>query len=171
MTKASRASTATIAMLIAIVAPFGAVAKLIARMSAPTITTDSTPPRLSTFSVASLTCAGTNTRAITSAIPTRGRVIRKTDPHQKCSRRAPATSGPSDAMPPPIADQSAIDFVRPGPAHSAVIRASVVGYAIPAEMPPSTRAPNSTPAVGAYAASRQAGTDSAMPAISSSLRP
>ena len=30
-------------------------------------------------------------------------------------------------MPPPIADQSAIDFVRPGPDHSAAISASVVG--------------------------------------------
>ena len=30
-------------------------------------------------------------------------------------------------MPPPIADQSAIAFVRPGPAQSAVISASVVG--------------------------------------------
>ena len=36
-------------------------------------------------------------------------------------------SGPSAAMPPPIADQSAIDRVRPGPAQSAVISARVVG--------------------------------------------
>ena len=30
-------------------------------------------------------------------------------------------------MPPPIADHSAIDFVRPGPDQSAVMSASVVG--------------------------------------------
>ncbi len=36
-------------------------------------------------------------------------------------------SGPSSAIPPPRADQSAIDFVRPGPDHNAVISASVVG--------------------------------------------
>ena len=53
--------------------------------------------------------------------------MRNTDPHQKLSRSAPATSGPSEAMPPPIADHSAIDLVRPGPAHRAVISASVVG--------------------------------------------
>ena len=30
-------------------------------------------------------------------------------------------------MPPPRADHNAIDFVRPGPAHRAVINARVVG--------------------------------------------
>ena len=68
-------------------------------------------------------------------------------------------------------DQSAIDFVRPGPAQRAVIRASVVGYAIPAESPPSTRAPKRTSSDGAQAASRHAGIDSAMPRTSISLRP
>ena len=52
-------------------------------------------------------------------------------------------------MPPPIADHSAIDFVRAGPDHSAAISASVVGYAMPAESPPSTRAANSTSSEGA----------------------
>ena len=36
-------------------------------------------------------------------------------------------SGPRAAMPPPIADHSAIARVRPGPAQSAVISARVVG--------------------------------------------
>ena len=36
-------------------------------------------------------------------------------------------TGPSDAIAPPSADHSAIAFVRPGPDHSAVISASVVG--------------------------------------------
>ena len=58
-------------MLIARVAPLGAVAKLIARISAPTITTDRMPPRLSTGSSVSLTCAGTKNHAIPSATTTR----------------------------------------------------------------------------------------------------
>ena len=43
------------------------------------------------------------------------------------SSSAPETSGPSAAIAPPMADHSAIDFVRPGPDQSAVISASVVG--------------------------------------------
>ena len=43
--------------------------------------------------------------------------------------------------------------------------------AIPAESPPSTRAPNSTVSLGAKAASRHAGTESSSPSSSISLRP
>ena len=89
------------------------------------------PPRLSTGSVLSFTWLGTSRTAITSATATSGRVMRNTEPHQKCSSSKPASNGPSAAMPPPSADHSAIDFVRPGPLHSAVISASVVGYAMP----------------------------------------
>ena len=85
------------------------------------------PPRLSTFSVVSLTWAGTNRMAMTSATTASGRVTRKTEPHSKCSSRNPDTSGPSAAIAPPSADHSAIDRVRAGPDHSAAIRASVVG--------------------------------------------
>ena len=53
--------------------------------------------------------------------------MRNTEPHQKCSSSAPEISGPSDEMAPPRADHSAIDFVRCGPVHRAVINASVVG--------------------------------------------
>ena len=84
---------------------------------------------------------------------------------------APATSGPSAAIAPPSADQSAIDFVRPGPDHSAVIRASVVGYAIPAASPPPTRATKSTSSDGAKAASSDMGIASAVPRMSIILRP
>ena len=85
------------------------------------------PPRLSTGSVVSFTWLGTKTIAITRATPTSGSVTRKTEPHQNSSRSMPAMSGPRAAMPPPIADQSAIARVRPGPAQSAVISARVVG--------------------------------------------
>src|SRR5215218_3511880 len=138
---------------------FGTGAKLIARIRAATSTTERIPPGLSTGSVVSLTWLGTTLAAIGKATATSGSVIRKTDPHENCSSSAPATSGPSEAIAPPSADHSAIDFVRPGPDHSAAISASVVGYAMPADNPPSTRAPNSTSSLGANEASRQAGTD------------
>ena len=96
-------------------------------ISEPTSTTVMTPPTLSTGSVVSLMWAGTNLTAIRRASATSGSVTRKTDPHSKCSSRTPARSGPSRDRPPPSADQSAIDFVRPGPDQSAVISASVVG--------------------------------------------
>ena len=43
-----------------------------------------------------------------------GSVTRKTEPQSKCSSSAPETSGPSAAIAPPSADQSAIAFVRAG---------------------------------------------------------
>ena len=85
------------------------------------------PPTLSTGSVDSLTWDGTSRHAIRSATTASGRVIRKTDPHQKYSSSQPAASGPSEEIAPPSADHRAIDLVRPGPDHSAVISASVVG--------------------------------------------
>src|SRR6476661_4613692 len=105
----------------------GTGAKLIESTRPATSRTDKMPPRLSTGSVDSLTWAGTNRQAITRATTANGSVTRKTDPHQKSSSNQPATSGPRDAMAPPRADHSAIDLVRPGPDHSAVIRARVVG--------------------------------------------
>jgi hypothetical protein len=56
-----------------------------------------------------------------------GSVMMKTEPQSNCSSSAPESSGPSAAIAPPRPDQRAIDFVRAGPAHSAVISASVVG--------------------------------------------
>ena len=108
---------------------------------------------------------------MTSATTASGSVIRKTDPHSNSSSSAPATSGPRAAIAPPSADQSAIDFVRPGPDQSAVISASVVGYAMPAASPPPTRATKSTSSDGAYAASSDIGIASAVPRTSISLRP
>ena len=114
---------------------------------------------------------GDEHKARTSATTASGSVRRKTDPHQKCSSSKPESSGPSAAMAPPSADHSAIDFVRPGPDHSAVISARVVGYAMPAASPPQTRAANRTSSDGAYAASSEAGIASAVPRTSMSLRP
>ena len=159
MKNATSAASAIAARPSTSVPLFGTGAKLIASTSAATSTTDRMPPRLSTGSVASLTWAGPRSIAITSATTASGRVIRKTEPHQKCSSSKPDSSGPSAEIAPPSADHRAIDFVRAGPDHSAVISASVVGYAMPAASPPSTRATTSTVSEGAHAASRQAGID------------
>ncbi len=148
-TNATVAAAAIARSPIARAPSFGTGAKLMPSTSPPTSTTERIPPRLSTGSVVSLTWLGTKTSAMISATPTSGNVTRKTDPHQKYSRRPPAISGPSAAMPPPIADQSAIDFVRAGPDHRAAMSASVVGYAIPAESPPMTRAMKRTSSDGA----------------------
>ena len=74
-------------------------------------------------------------------------------------------------MAPPRADHKAIDFVRAGPDQSAAIDASVVGYAMPAEMPPTMRAAIRTPIDPAHAATRHAGIDSSTPRTSVILRP
>ena len=65
----------------------GTGAKLIDSTRPATSRTERMPPRLSTGSVDSLTWAGTNIQAITSATTARGSVTRKTEPHQKCSNR------------------------------------------------------------------------------------
>jgi len=94
-----------------------------------------------------------------------------TDPHQKCRSNQPASSGPSAVSAPPIADQRAIDRVRAGPDHSAVINASVVGNAIPAANPPRRRANIGISIRGANAARRQAGIEIPIPRRSIILRP
>ena len=101
--------------------------KLMARMAEPTRTADRTPPRLSTDSFVSLTCAGTKRIAMTRATTASGRVTRNTELHSKRSSRKPETSGPSAAMAPPSADHRAIERVRAGPDHRAAMRARVVG--------------------------------------------
>src|SRR5208282_717783 len=151
--------------------PSGVAARLIAITSVPTNSAESTPPRWSTGSRVSLTWLGTKTSAIVRATTTTGKVIRNTEPHQKCSSSQPDVGGPSKAIAPPIPDHSAIALVRAVPDHSAVISASVVGKAMPAATPPSKRAATSRSALGAKAASRQAGTDSSMPSRSIILRP
>ena len=61
--------------------------------------------------------------------------------------------------------------MRPGPDHSAVISASVVGYAIPAARPPPILATMSTLSVHAKAASSENGIASSVPSRSIVLRP
>ena len=126
---------------------------------------------LSTDSVVSFTCAGTNFSASSRATMESGRVSRNTEPHQKCSSRIPEHSGPSDEIAPPVAAHSAIARVRAAPDQSAVISASVVGYAMPAASPPRMRATIRMYSFGAHAARQSAGIVSSIPPISSSFRP
>ena len=105
----------------------GTVMKLRPTIRAPIMTADRTPPRLSTRSVDSFTCAGTCFWPMYRARTAKGRVTRNTDPHAKYSSSNPETSGPSIATPPPSADHIAMERVRAGPDQSAVMSASVVG--------------------------------------------
>ena len=100
-----------------------------------------------------------------------GRVTKNTEPQSKPVSSAPESSGPSAAIAPPRADHRAIDFVRAGPDHNAVIRANVVGKAMPAATPPTSRAQNRTSIDGAKAATTHIGMDSPVPSSSISFRP
>ena len=82
----------------------------------PTSTTDRMPPRLSTGSVVSLTCAGTNRQAMNERDDReRQRHEEHRAPPEVARGGSPRRSGPSAAIAPPSADHSAIDRVRAGP--------------------------------------------------------
>ena len=68
-------------------------------------------------------------------------------------------------------DHSAIARVRAPPRNSPVISDRVIGYSSPAATPPLTRATIRTVALGAHAASSDAGIDRAAPSIMAGLRP
>ena len=98
-------------------------------------------------------------------------MTKKTESQSNWVSSAPETSGPSAEIPPPSADQSAIALVRSGPLQSAVISARVVGKAIPAASPPTSRAKKRTSIEGAKPAASEAGIARAVPANSICLRP
>ena len=83
-----------------------------------------------------------------------GTLMRKTLPHQKCSRRIPPTSGPR-AVPPEVpADQMAMAVVRwREPGKILRIRESVEGIMVAPLTPSRARAAMSAAALGAKAAS------------------
>ena len=126
MTNATRAASAIAARPIATALLLGTAAKLIASTSAATSSTESIPPRLSTGSVVSLTWLGTKRSGQKRDDRERERDQEHRAPAEVLEQRAReqrAERGDCASEP----DQSAIDFVRAGPDHSAVIRASVVG--------------------------------------------
>ena len=109
---------------------------------------------------------------MTSATTASGIVTRKTEPQSKCSSSAPDDERPERG------DRAAErrperDRLRPaGPDHSAVISASVVGYAMPAREPADDTGDEQHLVRGREAGQeRQAGIESAMPRTSISLRP
>ena len=85
------------------------------------------PPRLSTGSRRLVDVGRDEAHGHEQGDGASGRVTKKTEPQAKCSSSAPESSGPSEAIAPPIADHRAIEWVRAAPDHSAVISASVVG--------------------------------------------
>jgi hypothetical protein len=149
----------------------GTGAKLIARMSEPTSTSDKMPPMLSTGSVDSFTCAGMNFNAMTSATSATGITTRKTAFHGKRVKIRPEITGPQALIAPPVAAQSAIELVRAGPDHNAAINARQVGNAIPAARPPKIRAAIRISIDGAKPAIRAAGIANMTPVSSNILRP
>jgi hypothetical protein len=101
-----------------------------------------------------------------------GTLIRKTEPHQKCSSNSPPTIGPT-AMPPvkapvqtPIAARRCVGSVNM-PRSSA----RVDGASVAPPMPSSALATMSSSAFGAYAASTEAAPNAAAPMRSSLRRP
>ena len=68
-------------------------AKLIARTKEPTSTTDRMPPRLSTFSLVSLTCEGKNFHAMKRATNATGSTTKKTEFQGKRSNSRPGKQG------------------------------------------------------------------------------
>lgn len=170
-TNAASAATPIAASPSASAPPEGTLARLIARMSAPTSTAARMPPRLSTGSVDSFAWAGTKITTSGIAMMISGIVMRNDAPHHRYSTMAPASSGPIAETAPPIADHSAMALVRAAPDHSAVIKASVVGYAIPAATPPAMRARFRISIDGAKAASTPVGSERMMPSRSMRRRP
>src|SRR4029453_4961490 len=134
-------------------------------------TTDRPPPRWSTGWVVSPRCRGRHRPPSTTTSTAIGTLGRNTDPHQKRPSSSPPSRGPNAEQPPPMPDHNAIARVRAPPRNSPVISDRVIGYSSPAATPPLTRATIRTVALGAHAASSDAGIDKAPPSIMAGLRP
>jgi hypothetical protein len=108
----------------------------------------------------------------TSSIATAGSPIRKTDPHQKSSSRAPPASGPMAPPSEKLITQNPIALVRSaGSLNITVISESVDGASVPPAMPSSARAAISIGALVDRAASTDAAPKPAAPSIRSRRRP
>ena len=116
--------------------------------------------------------SGTKARPATMTMAITGRLIRNTDPHQKCSSRNPPTSGPTAAPPVAPADQTAMARVRCSGCRKTSRRIdSVEGMMVAPNNPRKTRAAIRTPAVGAKAASSEASPKPAEPISRRRRRP
>jgi len=109
-----------------------------------------------------LRCSGNSTMPPTSSTTTTGTLIKKTEPHQKCSSSRPPTTGPSAAPAEYAEAQMPTARLRSrGWGNRRRINASVDGASVAPATPRSARAPISSSAVGAYAVA----TDTAAKAV------
>src|SRR5271170_3585249 len=88
-----RAATTNTASVVALRHPQDGPS-IMARVSVATPTVPSTSPPRSTRRRLGLFDSGTTMAHATRAITTRGALIKKIEPYQKCTRRAPPTTGP-----------------------------------------------------------------------------
>jgi len=88
-----------------------------------------------------LRCSGNRTMPPTSSTTITGTLIKKTDPHQKCSNSSPPTTGPSGAPAENIEAQTPTAMLRSrGWRNSPRINASVDGASVAPATPSSARA-------------------------------
>ncbi len=108
--------------------------------------------------------------AITATI-TIGTLIRKTEPHQKCSISRPPVIGPMAMARPTAPAQTPIALGCSERSKTFMMIASVAGIASAAPAPIRARKPMSSPGEPAIADSSEAIPKTTMPASSASLRP
>ena len=108
----------------------------------------------------------------TSSTTITGTLIKKTDPHQKCSNSSPPTTGPSAAPAENIAAQTPTAMLRSrGWRNSPRINASVDGASVAPATPSSARAPIRSSAVEAYAVNTDMAAKAVAPQSNSFLWP
>lgn len=101
-----------------------------------------------------------------------GRLIRKTDPHQKCSSRNPPTTGPTAAPAEAMAPQMPMASERSrGSLKRLRIRARVDGIKVAPATPSSARARIIISGLFAYALSTETAPNAVAPVSNSFLRP
>ena len=100
-----------------------------------------------------------------------GTLIRKTEPHQKCSSRKPPSNGPRATAPPTAAAQMPMALPRSSGGKITVMIDSVTGSTEAPPMPISARATISCSGVCAKALSREAAANSTSPMIRILRRP
>ena len=142
------------------------------KTSALIATTDNTKPTLSSLCAFGLRESGINRAPTTREIATIGKLIKKTDPHQKCSSMKPPTTGPNATAIPDTADQIPMAFARSiGSINKLVMIASVAGNTSAAPMPIAPRQKINELEVSANAAMPLHAANNTSPICSVRLRP
>ncbi len=100
-----------------------------------------------------------------------GRLMRNTEPHQKCSSSRPEVIGPMAAPLPAMPAQMAIALARSRTGKTLVRIDSVEGMTNAAPMPITARAAMSTPGLSAKAPRMEPAAKTTRPACKAPLRP